>query len=45
MRRLVGAILLKQNEQRAVPCARYITLEGVGSVSGKPIVSIAHVEG
>jgi transposase-like protein len=45
IRRLVGAILLEQNDEWAVQRARYMTLESVASVSDDPIVSIAHVEG
>ena len=45
IRRLVGAILLEQNDEWAVQRARYMTLESVASVSDDAIVSIAHVEG
>lgn len=45
IRRLVGAILLEQNDEWAVQRARYMTLESVASVSDDPIVSIAHVDG
>ena len=45
IRRLVGAILLEQNNEWAVQRARYMTLESVASVSDDAIVSIAHVEG
>ena len=45
IRRMVGAILLEQNDERAVQRARYMTLESVASVNDDPIVSLAHVEG
>jgi len=45
IRRLVGAILLQQNDEWAVQRARYMTLESVASVSDDPIVSLAHVDG
>jgi transposase-like protein len=45
IRRLVGAILLEQNDEWAVQRARYMTLESVASVSDDPVVSIAHVDG
>jgi hypothetical protein len=45
IRRLVGAILLEQNDEWAVQRARYMTLESVASVSDDASVSIAHVEG
>ncbi|MBW7056237.1 transposase, partial [Paracoccus bogoriensis] len=45
IRRLVGAILLEQNDEWAVQRARYMTHESVASVSDGPIVSLAHVEG
>jgi transposase-like protein len=44
IRRLVGAILLEQNDEWAVQRARYMTLESVASVSDDPVVSRAHVE-
>ena len=44
-RRLVGAILLEQNDEWAVQRARYMTLESVASVSDDPIVSLPHVQG
>jgi putative transposase len=43
IRRLVGAILLEQNDE--LQRARYMTLESVASVSDDPIVSLAHVNG
>ncbi len=45
IRRLVGAILLEQNNEWAVQRARYMTLESVASVSDDQVVSLAHVEG
>ena len=38
--RLVGAILLEQNDERAVQRCRYMTLESVGALSDDPIVSL-----
>ena len=38
--RLVGAILLEQNDEWAVQRARYITLESIAPVSDDPIVSL-----
>lgn len=45
IRRLVGAILLEQNDEWAVQRARYMTLESVASVSDDPVVSLANMEG
>jgi transposase-like protein len=45
IRRLVGAILLEQNDEWAVQRVRYMTLESVASVSDDQVVSLAHVEG
>jgi len=45
IRRLVGAILLEQNDEWAVQRARYMTLESVASVSDDPLVSLAHDQG
>jgi putative transposase len=41
--RLVGAILLEQNDEWAVQLARYITLESIASASDDPIVSLPAV--
>jgi transposase-like protein len=38
--RLVGAILLEQNDEWAVQRARYMTLELVATLSDDPIVSL-----
>jgi hypothetical protein len=38
--RLVGAILLKQNDEWAVQRARYMTLETIAPLSDDPIVSL-----
>ena len=38
--RLVGAILLEQNDEWAVQRARYITLESIAPVSDDPIVGL-----
>jgi transposase-like protein len=38
--RLVGAILLKQNDEWAVQRARYITLQSVAQLSGDPLVTL-----
>lgn len=45
IRRLVGAILLEQNDEWAVQRARYMTLESVASVSDTAIASLTHVDG
>lgn len=44
IRRLVGVILLKQNDERAVQRARYMTLVSFASVSDDPLVSLAHID-
>ena len=41
--RLVGAILLEQNDEWAVQRARYITLESIAPISDDPIVSLPAV--
>ncbi len=41
--RLVGAILLEQNDEWAVQRARYITLETIASMSDDPFVSLPAV--
>src|SRR5450631_3884311 len=41
--RLVGAILLEQNDEWAVQRARYITLESIAPVSDDPLVSLSPV--
>lgn len=41
--RLVGAIPLEQNDERAVQSARYITLEGVAPVGDDPIIGLPAV--
>ena len=38
--RLVGAILLEQNDEWAVQRARYMTLETIAPLSDDPIVSL-----
>ena len=38
--RLVGAILLEQNDEWAVQRARYMTLETMAALSDDPIVSL-----
>jgi len=39
--RLVGAILLEQNDEWAVQRARYMTLENVSQMSDDPIVTLS----
>jgi putative transposase len=41
--RLVGAILLEQNDEWAVQRARYMTLETIASLSDDPIVMLSAV--
>lgn len=38
--RLIGAILLEQNDEWAVQCARYMTLETVAPLSDDPLASL-----
>ena len=38
--RLVGAILLEQNDEWAVQRARYITLESIAPIGDDPLVSL-----
>ncbi|MGD9883748.1 MAG: IS256 family transposase, partial [Reyranella sp.] len=41
--RLVGAILLEQNDEWAVQRARYITLESIAPISDDPFVGLPNV--
>ena len=41
--RLVGALLLEQNDEWAVQRARYMTLETIGQMSDDPLVSLPAV--
>jgi transposase-like protein len=38
--RLVGALLLEQNDERAVQRARYMTLETIAQMGNDPFVSL-----
>lgn len=38
--RLIGALLRKQNDERAVQGARYMSLETIAPLSGNPIVGL-----
>lgn len=41
--RLVGALLLEQNDERAVQRARYMTLETIRKMSDDPLTSLPAV--
>jgi hypothetical protein len=41
--RLVGALLLEQNDEWAVQRARYMTLETIAPMGGDPIISLPAV--
>ena len=41
--RLIGAILLEQNDEWAVQRSRYMTLESVAPLSDDPLVSLPTV--
>ena len=41
--RLIGAILLEQNDEWAVPRARYMTLETIGPLREDPIFTLPAV--
>ena len=41
--RLVGALLLEQNDEWAVQRARYMTLETIGQMSDGPLISLPAV--
>ena len=43
--RLVGALLLEQNDEWAVQRARYMTLETINQMSHDPIISLPAVAG
>ncbi|MDU6746571.1 MAG: IS256 family transposase, partial [Bradyrhizobium sp.] len=43
--RLVGAILLVQNDEWAVQRARYMTLETIGPLSDGPVTGLPAVAG
>jgi transposase-like protein len=43
--RLVGALLLEQNDEWAVQRPRYMTLESVAQTGDDPLVSLAHLNG
>jgi transposase-like protein len=41
--RLVGAILLEQNDEWAVQRARYVTLESISPIGDDPLVGLPNV--
>ena len=41
--RLVGALLLEQNDEWAVQRTRYMTLETIGQISDDPLISLPAV--
>ena len=43
MIRLIGALLLEQNDEWAVQRARYMTLETIAPLSDAPVVSLPTV--
>jgi hypothetical protein len=43
--RLVGALLLEQNDEWAVQRARYMTLESIGQTNDDEAVSLLYVTG
>jgi putative transposase len=43
--RLVGALLLEQNDEGAQPRARYMTLETIAPLSDDPAVSLPAIAG
>ena len=43
MTRLIGALLLEQNDEWAVQRARYMSLETIAPLSDDPIVSLQSV--
>ena len=43
VKRLVGAILLEQNDERAVQRSRFMTLESLATLSDDPIVKLPAV--
>ena len=43
--RLIGAILLEQNDEWAVQRSRYMTLESVAAIGDDPIVSLPQLAG
>ncbi len=43
IRRLVGAILLEQNDEWAVQRCRYMTLESIAPIGDDPLVSLQNL--